>query len=93
MRSISCVYDNPSLRDRYTVIFNTGEALALSGNPDQDQGFARWILVDDYDEDQLGHTISFDSLPRTVQEFVIKESNRKQEADFPGDNKIMNPLV
>lgn len=93
MRSISYVYDNPGLRDRYTVIFNTGQALALSEQPGQDQGFARWILVDDYDQDQLGQTINFSSLPRTVQEFALQESSRKHEADIQGANKVMDPLV
>lgn len=93
MRTIACVYDNPDLCDRYTVIYNTGEAMALSERPGQDQGFARWILVDNYDEDKLGQSIDFSSLPRSVQEYALQESKRKPHSEVPGDNKVMDPLV
>ncbi|MGS0765881.1 hypothetical protein [Syntrophomonas curvata] len=93
MRTIAWVYDNPDLRDRYTIIFNTGEAMALSERPGKDQGFARWILVDDYDGDKLGHSVDFSSLPRSVQEYALQESNRKPHSEVPGDNKVMDPLV
>jgi hypothetical protein len=92
MRTIACVYDNPDLDDRYTIIFNTGEALALSERPGQDQGFARWILVDDYDEDQLGQSIDFSCLPPGVQEYIMQESTRKPHSEA-GDNKIMDPIM
>lgn len=93
MRSIAYVYDNPQLGDRYTVIFNTGEAMALSERPGQDQGFARWILVDDYDEPQLGRLIEFHSLPQAVREYALQEANRKPDSEVRGNNKVMDPLL
>lgn len=71
MKEISCVYDNIDLCDRYTIVFNDGDALALSEHPGDAEGFARWIVVDEYDSDRLGRPISFDTLPPDVQDFVF----------------------
>ncbi|HQD90289.1 MAG TPA: hypothetical protein PLP71_04620 [Syntrophomonadaceae bacterium] len=73
MKEISCVYDNINLCDRYTVLFNDGDALALSEHPSDAEGFARWIVVDEYDIDRLGQPIGFEELPSDVQDFVFNE--------------------
>lgn len=73
MKEISHVYDNINVCDRYTVVFNDGDALALSEHPGEPEGFARWIVVDEYDIDRLGKTITFNNLPSDVQDFVINQ--------------------
>lgn len=70
MQKIALVYDNQHLSDRYTIIFESGDALALSENPEMPEGFARWIIVDNYDENRLGQKIHFNSLPQNVQQYV-----------------------
>jgi len=52
-------------------MFNDGDALALSEHPSDTGGFARWIVVDEYDVDRLGRPISFENLPSDVQDFVV----------------------
>lgn len=73
MKGLASVFDNIELCDRYTVLFEDGDALALSEHPGSDDGFARWIVVDEYDIGQLGDSITFDRLPGDVQEFVIDQ--------------------
>ncbi|QGT99751.1 hypothetical protein SYNTR_1158 [Candidatus Syntrophocurvum alkaliphilum] len=73
---IAYVYDNENLCDRYTVIFESGDALALSEIPESMDGFSRWIIVDEYDEDQLGEQVAFDSLPENVQQYVGDLKNK-----------------
>lgn len=73
MKEVNRVYDNADLCDRYTVMFNYGDALALSEHPGDTEGFARWILIDEYDIDRLGNTIAFDSLPDDVQVFIMDQ--------------------
>lgn len=73
MKEISRVFDNINLCDRYTVMFNDGDALALSEHPSDSEGFARWIIVDEYDIDRLGRPIHFDELPSDVQDFVMNQ--------------------
>lgn len=73
MKEVNRVYDNADLCDCYTVMFNDGDALALSEHPGDTEGFARWILIDEYDIDRLGNTIAFDSLPDDVQVFIMDQ--------------------
>lgn len=73
VKEINRIYENPELCDRYTVIFDNGDALALSEHPEDAEGFARWIVVDEYDIDRLGRHISFDTLPTNVQDFVMDQ--------------------
>lgn len=73
MKEVSRIYDNIKLCDRYTVLFNDGDALALSEHPGDTEGFARWIVVDEYDIDRLGNSIAFDNLPGDVQNFVLDQ--------------------
>jgi len=70
MKNIARIYDNPHLKDRYTVILNDGKALALSDHPDHPNGMARWIIVDEYDQNQLGNVIEYHKLPSDVQQYV-----------------------
>jgi hypothetical protein len=72
-RTVARAYENDDLRDRYTVLFKDGYALALSEHPEQDEEVARWILVDDYDIDKLGKQVSFEYLPENVQKYVLDQ--------------------
>lgn len=72
---MAVAYDNEQLCDRYTVILKNGYALALSEHPESSEGFARWILVDEYDADQLGRQVCFESLPENIQSFVLEQMN------------------
>ncbi len=73
---VAGVYENSNLFDKYTIIFNSGDALALSDHPNADNGWARWILVDEYDENNLGKQIEFNSLPDDVQDYVLTTINK-----------------
>jgi len=79
---IADVYDNQQLQDRYTVIFQGGDALALSEHPEEDSGFARWIIVDEYDQNRLGQRIDFRSLPENVQTYVLTRINDGRPNSF-----------
>ncbi len=72
-RQVAAAYENRWLCDRYTVIFKDGYALALSEHPEEPEGFARWILVDEYDIDQLGSQVQFDALPENVKKYVLAQ--------------------
>lgn len=73
MKEMSGVYDNLQLCDRYTILFQGGDALALSEHPGSPEGFARWIIVDEYDISQLGQAISFDRLPEDVKDYIKEQ--------------------
>lgn len=73
MKSISNVYDNDKLCDRYTVMFKDGDALAMSEHPGDPEGFVRWIVVDEYDIGQLGQAIAFETLPQDVKDYIVEQ--------------------
>ena len=71
------VYDNGGKTiDRYTVLtepYHFGkscECLGLSDNPSHPQGFSQW--GDCYEGPQLGKEISFEELPKNVQDHVLQ---------------------
>ena len=77
MIQIYKIYDNGGKTfDRYTVLtepYHFGkscEALGLSDNPTDPQGFSQW--GDAYEGDHLGKEIKFEKLPENIQEHIIE---------------------
>jgi hypothetical protein len=71
---IKSIWDNKGKSiDRYTVIFKEDEgALGLSDNPNHPNGVAMFLDVHDFVEgEHLGDNISWESLPKKVQSYVV----------------------
>lgn len=71
------IYDNGGKTfDRYTVIYDSGDVIGLSLNPESPQGFSQYcgVLAEKggmiVDGPHLGKVIAFEELPENIQEHI-----------------------